>query len=96
MFNFIGLLANGNAANTVDPLYNAISTVGPYAIAICAVLLIFYGIILGVKFARAEDSKERKALQTALINGLIGILAVLVLIVILYAIRRPLVDWMNS
>jgi len=96
MFNFIGLLANGNAANTVDPLYDAISTVGPYAIAICAVLLIFYGIILGVKFARAEDSKERKALQTALINGLIGILAVLVLIVILYAIRRPLVDWMNS
>ena len=96
MLNFISFLSAGNAANAVDPLYDAITTIGPYAIAVCAVLLIFYGIILGVKFARAEDSKERKQLQTALVNGIIGIAAVLILVIILYAIREPLVDWMNS
>ena len=91
------LICAGTTGNdAVDPLYTAITTIGPYAMGVVAILGIIYGVILGVKFARTDDSKERAALQKALINGIIGFVSILVLLVILYAIRGPLVDFMNS
>jgi len=97
IFNMISILGAGTQAdNAVDPLYDAITTIGPYAMGVVLLLTIIYGIILGVKYAKAEESKERAALQKALINGIIGFLSVLVLLAILFAIREPLVDWMNS
>ena len=98
IFNMISFLATNNTQgeNAVDPLYNAIDVLGPYAIGVVLVLGIIYGIILGVKFAKAEDSKERKALQKALVSGVVGFVAVLLLLTIVYAIREPLVDFMNS
>jgi len=89
-------ILNAGGAQAVDPLYDAITVLGPYVMGVIAILGILYGIILGVKFAKAEESKDRAALQKALVNGIIGFLSVLVLIVILYAIRGPLVDFMNS
>ena len=95
--NFISIIAAGSqGANSVDPIYDFIDTVGPYAISIVLVLGLFYGVIMGVKFAKTEKAEERAVLQKALINGVIGFLTVLVLIIVLYAIREPLVDWMNS
>ena len=85
----LSILAEGTeAANAVDPLYNAITLIGPYAMGIVAALGLIYGVIVGVRFARAEDPSARAALQKVLINGVIGFVAVL--------IRGPLVEWMNS
>lgn len=94
--NFVNLICANQAENAVDPLYEALSTIGPYAIGVVLVLMIFWGIIMGIRMAKAEDSKERASHQKALINGLIGLVAIFVLITILYAIRGPLVSWMNS
>ena len=95
LLNVINFMGN-QAKNSVDPIYDAIDTIGPWAMMIVTLLGAVYGLIIGVKFAKAEDSKERAALQKALINGIIGFVAMLVLIGILYAIRGPLVEWMNS
>ena len=96
--NFISLLASGEGQveNSLGPLYDAITLIGPYAIGIAVMLCMFYGIIVGVRFARAEKSEERAALQKVLINGIIGFVAVIILISILYAIREPLARWMNG
>ena len=95
--NFIGVMAAASdPAKATDPLYEAITVIGPYAISVVLVLGIIYGVILGVKFAKAEDSKEKAALQKALISGVIGFVVVLLLLVILYAIRGPLNDFMAS
>ena len=94
ILNNLILATNGDQA--VDPMYKAITEIGPYAMGIVCILGIIYGIILGVKFAKAEKSEERAALQKALISGVIGFVSILVLLVILYAIRGPLVDFMNS
>jgi len=96
MFKFITLADQTGGAQAVDPLYEAISTIGPYAMGVITMLGVIYGIIMGVKFAKSEDSKERAALQKALVSGVIGFVSILVLVVILYAIRGSLVDWMNS
>ena len=95
--NFLRILAtDSNPEKATDPLYEAITVIGPYALAVVTVLGLIYGVILGVKFAKAEDSKEKAALQKALISGIIGFLVVILLIAILYAIRGPLNEFMAS
>ena len=90
LFNFI---CGGDAV--VSPLYQAISVIGPIMMSIVALLGVIYGIILGTKYAQCSDSKEKAALQKALVNGIIGFVAIFVLVTILYAIREPLVEWMG-
>ena len=85
-----------DADDAVSPLYNAISTIGPYAMGVVGLLGVIYGIIMGVKYAKAEDSKERAALQKALVNGAVGFLSVLVLISLLYVLRGPITRYMDS
>lgn len=95
--NFIGVLCTGAQGDSaLSPLYNAITLIGPYAMGVVLGLGMIYGIIVGTRFARAEKSEDRAALQKVLINGIIGFVAVFVLIGILYGIREPLVRWMNS
>lgn len=94
--NTLRLLCASDAENSLDPIYKALSTIGPYAISVLLVCAIIYGVIFGVKFAKAEDNETRAKLQKALINGLIGFITIIVLVIILYAIRGPLSEWMNS
>ena len=48
---FINLIADGTQADAaVDPLYKAISTIGPYAMGVVLALGLIYGIILGYNF----------------------------------------------
>lgn len=99
LFNFlsiINLVGASDADSSLDPIYKALSTIGPYAISVVLICTIFYGIIFGVKFAKAESGDEKSKLQKALINGLISFITVFILITILYAIREPLAEWMNS
>ena len=79
-----------------SPLYDGIGLIGPYAISIVAMLSLFYGIFLGVKYAKAEDATQKANLQKTLINFIIGAVTVLVLISVVYAIRGPLVQWMSE
>ena len=79
----------------VDPLYQAIGVIGPVMMGIVALLGVIYGIIMGTKYAQASKSEDKAALQKALVNGVIGFIAIFVLVAILYAIREPLVKWMG-
>lgn len=82
------MLSEGD--DVVSPLYDGISLIGPYAISVCLILSIFWGIFLGVKYAKAEDPGEKENLHKVLINFIIGAVTVLVLIAVVYAIREPL------
>lgn len=80
----------------LNPIYEGITLIGPYAISLVLVLSIFYGIFLGVKYAKAQDESEKANAQKTLVNFIIGAVVVLVLISVLYAIRAPLAEWINN
>lgn len=86
----------GEGEEVISPLYDGISMVGPYAISVCLVLSILWGIFLGVKYAKAEDPGERENLHKVLVNFVIGAVSVLILISIIYAIRAPLAAWLDA
>jgi len=93
--NILSLLGE-SADASVDPIYQAVETIGPYAIGVVGALGLIYSIILGVKMAKAEGSQEMEAAKKQLINAIIGVVAIVVLLSILFAIREPLIEWANS
>ena len=88
------LLKTGD--DVISPLYDGITLVGPYAIGLTLMLSIFWGIFLGVKYAKAEDAAEKANLHQVLVNFLIGAFTILVLIGIIYAIRGPLALYIDG
>lgn len=92
MFSFIG----GSGDAVLNPIYEALTLIGPYALSVVLALSLFYGIFLGVKYAQAEDEATKANMQKTLINFVIGAIAVWVLLAVLYAIREPLGRWITE
>ena len=90
------LVLASSGEGVLNPIYEGITLVGPYAIGVVAVLSIFYGIFLAVRYAKSQSEDERANAQKTLINFIIGAFIVIVLIAILYAVREPLADFINS
>lgn len=93
MKNLIWFLLEAVDSPAVRPLYQGIDLIGPYAISVVGVLSLFYGIFLGVKYAKAETADQKANAQKTLVNFCIGAVTVIVLISVLYAIRVPLSNW---
>lgn len=88
------LLKTGD--DVVSPLYDGITLIGPYAMGVVMLLSMIWGIFLGVKYARAEDATEKANAHQVLVNFCIGAVTVIILIAIVYAIRGPLVDFIDG
>lgn len=71
------------------------SLLGP-AIAIVGALGTVYCVILGAKFAKAEEPQEREKAKSHLKNAIIGFVLIFVLIVVLKGAIKPLTNWVNA
>lgn len=91
-----GLICSANGDKVISPLYDGITLIGPYAISVCLLLSVFWGIFLGVKYAKAEDPGEKENLHKVLVNFCIGAVTVIILIAIIYAIREPLANFIEG
>ena len=84
------------AEDAVDPMYDAITTIGPYAIGVVALLGMVYALIIGVRMAKADNANDVAAARSQLISAIIGVVVIVVLLSVLYAIREPLISWANN
>ena len=89
-------IASGSGEEVLNPIYEGLTLVGPYALSVVALLSVFYGIFLGVKYAQAESEDVKANAQKTLINFIIGAIAVWILLAVLYAIRGPLSRWITA
>ena len=81
--------------DVVSPIYDGITLIGPIAMGVVLALSVFWAIFLGAKYAKAEDATEKDNLHKVLVNFIIGAVAILILIAIIYAIRKPLADFID-
>ena len=94
--NFIKSFILGSGHDVLNPIYEGLILLGPYALSVVAVLCMFYGVFLAVKYSRSQAEDERANAQKTLINFLIGVGVVVILIAILMAIRNPLGEYING
>ena len=80
----------------VEPIVGLIESLFAPAMAIVVAAGTLYCIILGVKFAKAEEPQEHEKAKTHLKNAIIGFVLIFVLVVVLRLSVGPLTTWMNN
>lgn len=60
-----------------------VNTILPVTIAVLLVIGMFYGIQLGVKYAKADDDEKRKTTRQSLINVVVGVLIAVIFVAII-------------
>ena len=83
-----------------EPVANPIvelieSLLGPL-LAIVGAAGMIYCVVLGVKYAKAEEPQDREKAKGALKNAIIGFVLIFVLILALRLLLPELIKWVNS
>lgn len=76
-----------------DPIISLLQSVVPVALAIVGALGAIFVIILGVKFAKAEEPQDREKAKAALKNAIIGFVLIFVLLVALQIMLPAMSEW---
>ena len=79
-----------------EPIVGLIESLFAPAMAIVVAAGTLYCIVLGVKFAKAEEPQEHEKAKTHLKNAIIGFVLIFVLVVALRLSVGPLTTWMNN
>lgn len=85
MFNTVVAPVVGLLNSLMGPLLAIVGAVGA-----------LYCIILGVKYAKAEEPQEREKSKGALKNAVIGFVLIFVLILVLNLLMPIMINWVNE
>lgn len=97
MFIMTGFSAQAaDFSNVVNPVVSLINSFVRPAMALVAAAGTLYCILLGVKFAQAEEPQDREKAKSHLKNAIIGFVLIFVLIVLLNLAMDPLLKWVSD
>jgi heme O synthase-like polyprenyltransferase len=82
--------------SVVSPIVSFLNTILGPLIAIVAAVGALYCVLLGVKFAKAEEPQDREKAKTHLKNAIIGFVLIFVLIVVLRLAMPQLFKWVQD
>ena len=80
----------------VNPVVSLINSLTGPVLAIVGAVGSLYCILLGVKFAKAEEPQEREKAKGSLKNAIIGFVLIFVLLVALAKLTPVMIDWVGS
>ena len=83
-------------ANVAQPIIDLLNQIMGPLLGIVGAVGALYCVILGVKFAKAEEPQEREKAKGALKNAIIGFVLIFVLILVLNRLMPTMTDWVNS
>ena len=80
----------------VNPVVDLINSLLTPVLAIVGAAGTIYCVILGVKYARAEEPQDREKAKQHLKNAIIGFVLIFVLIVILKGLMKVMPAWVDK
>ena len=83
-------------ANVVSPIVLLLNQLMGPVLGIVGALGSLYCIMLGVKFAKAEEQQDREKAKDALKNAIIGFVLIFILLVGLNALMPIMVTWAQN
>ena len=85
-----------NLDGAVKPIVALINSMMGPALALVGAIGSLYCVLLGVKFAKAEEPQEREKAKSHLKNAIIGFVLIFVLILALNLSMEPLITWVEN
>lgn len=78
------------------PIVELLNSLLTPALAIVGAVGLLYCIVLGVKYAKAEEPQDREKAKGALKNAIIGFVLIFVLMLALQLLMPQLTQWVNE
>ena len=85
-----------NLDGAIAPVVALINSLMAPALALVGAIGSLYCVLLGVKFAKAEEPQEREKAKAHLKSAIIGFVLIFVLILVLNLSINPLIAWVES
>ena len=85
-----------NLDGAVKPIVALINSMMGPALALVGAIGSLYCVLLGVKFAKAEEPQDREKAKAHLRNAIIGFVLIFVLILALNLSKDPLIAWVQK
>ena len=82
--------------NVVAPIVELLNSILTPMLLIVFAAGSLYCVVLGVKYAKAEEPQDREKAKGALKNAIIGFVLIFVLILALNLLKKPMVEWVNK
>ena len=82
--------------SVVAPIVNLLNSILTPMLAIVGAVGALYCVILGVKYAKAEEPQDREKAKGSLKNAIIGFVLIFVLLLALKLLMPALITWTNQ
>lgn len=79
-----------------NPILDLLGSIVPVALAVVGALGAIFCILLGVKYAKAEEPQDREKAKQSLKNAIIGFVLIFVLLVALQIGLPAMTEWASS
>lgn len=96
MLSTSAFAAESAFVGVVAPIVELLNSLMAPLLAIVGAVGTLYCILLGVKFAKAEEPQEREKAKSNLKNAIIGFVLIFVLIVLLNLLMPVMTNWVDS
>ena len=96
MFNLILAVQEKDINEIVKPLLQVLNVVTPVLLAVVGAIGAIFVIILGVKYARADDPQEHEKAKKGLRNAIIGFVLIFVLLIALQIAVSVFTNWYKT
>ncbi|MBQ9648027.1 MAG: hypothetical protein IJV43_06675 [Oscillospiraceae bacterium] len=83
-------------ASVAAPIVSLLNSLMAPLLAIVGAAGAQYCVVLGVKFAKAEEPQDREKAKGALKNAIIGFILIFVLILALNLLMPQMINWVNQ
>ena len=83
-------------ATVVKPIITLLNSLMGPLLGIVGALGALYCVVLGVKYAKAEEPQEREKAKGALKNAVVGFVLIFVLILVLNLLMPVMINWVNA
>ena len=77
----------------VQPVLDICKTLVPIMLAVVGAVGGLWCILLGVKYAKAEDPQEHEKAKKGLVNAIVGFVLIFILLIMLNIGTQVLTDW---
>ena len=85
-----------NLNTIIQPILELCKTLVPTLLAVVGAVGALWCILLGVKYAKADDPQEHEKAKKGLVNAIVGFVLIFVLLIMLNLGTTVLVDWWSG
>ncbi len=95
LLNFLAISSN-DIEKIVKPVLDVCNVLVPVLLAVVGAVGAIWCILLGVKYAKADDPQEHEKAKKGLINAIIGFVLIFVLLIMLRVGLSVFTEWWSN